>query len=112
MANVGGNFARRGLLWKIEATADIRNAKIVERELPGIIHEMREGIVARVDGPDDLIERFDELPGSGRDFADVLAGFLRCRAVLLGQFAEQRDLGEIRAEVVMDVLRDTRAFLM
>ena len=86
--------------------------QIIHGELAGVINQVRQRVVARVDGPDDFVQRLDGLPRGGGNFSDALAGLVRLAAVLPGQFAQEGDLRQVRAEVIVDVLGDAGAFLV
>src|SRR3954471_5017571 len=112
MPDVRGDFAHGRLLGKIEAATDAGETQVIKGKLAGVINEVCEGIVAGIDGPDDFVERLDGLASGGGNLANTLGGFVRLGTVLASKFAEQGYLGEVRAEVVVDVFGNASAFFV
>src|ERR1019366_171392 len=85
--------------------------KIILRVFAGVVGEAFERVVGRIHGPDNFVERTRGLARRGADLLRVLLDFTGQILVGLGHFAEQRDLREIRAQLVVEVARDAGALL-
>src|SRR6185312_16009776 len=71
----------------------------------GVIDEVSQCVVARVDGPDNFVERGDRLARGGGHFFDAFVGLFLFRKV-----AEHGDEVQAGAEIIVDVARDAGAF--
>ena len=77
-----------------------------------VVDEIPEGVVAGVDGPDDFIERENGFASGIGDFPDIGIGFRRQVGTGGRHVAEKGKPGEFRADLVVHVAGDARAFLM
>ena len=72
---------------------------------------MLKRVVGRVDRPDDLAEAAGVAFGAVVDLFQRSAGRVIGRQGFAGELADHRDLGEVGAEVVVQVAGDAGAFL-
>ena len=73
-------------------------------------HEAFERVVARIHRPHRGVQGPGQMPRPRRDLAHVRLNLFRRPLATLRQFAQQSDLGQARAKVVVNVFRDARAF--
>ena len=76
-----------------------------------VIDQPLQRVVRGIDRPDDLVEGARGLAGGLGNLLGVGLHFVRQILVRLHQFTEQGDLGEARADLVVNVPRDPGAFL-
>ena len=62
-----------------------------------------------IDGPDDLVQRVREFAGVVADLRELPARRGMFRMLALRDFAEQQQLRELRAEVIVNVVRAAHA---
>ena len=101
---------RHGIL-QVEAVADAGRREHFLRAAAEVVAEARQGVVPWIDRPQDLIEGLDRFAGAARHLLVVLAGRFRSRGGFGGQRAEDGDVGEIGADLIVQVAGDPGAFL-
>jgi hypothetical protein len=69
-------------------------------------------IVRWVHRPDDLVQRARRFPGSLGDLPGVRLNLVRQVLVALDQLTQQRHLGEARAQLIVQIAGDPRAFVI
>src|ERR1017187_1015909 len=104
VADIAGQVAVRRVLWDIQKTIYPGSQQIIHRELAGVVNQMPKCVVARIDGPDNFIERFYGLSRGIGDFPQTLVNLLV--ADNIAQHGNQR---QARAKVIMDVLGNASA---
>src|ERR1017187_8887716 len=106
--SLGWNGAARQLVRELQPEM---NGGVLQEIIGGlgeIFDQALQGVVLGIDRPDNLIERLSHLPGRGRDLAH--AGLQFPRRAVLSLIAEQSNLGQAGAQIIMDVLGDAGAF--
>ena len=104
------NRRRRQLRRQISAITHAGQREIFLGIFAGVIGQAVERVIRRVDGPDDFVERARRFARGLGNLPRVRLDFRRNVLVRFRHFAEQRDLRQIRAELVVQVARDARAF--
>src|ERR1039458_4680727 len=107
--SLGRNDAARQMVRELQPET---NGSVLQEIIGGlgeVFDQALQGVVLGIDRPDNLIERLSHLPGRGRDLAH--AGLHFPRRAVLSLIAEQSDLGQAGAQIVMDILGDAGAFL-
>ena len=84
----------------LEPAPQARGADVLLGELPEVVGEALDGVVPRVDRPHELVHRLPGLASGAGDAAVVIVG--------RGCFGKNRDVGEARSEIVVQVARDAR----
>src|SRR5262249_41446042 len=88
----------------IHPAADSRSAQKILSKRGDIVHQAIKSVVLRIYRPNDLINRARQL---SRRIRDTLEMPLRLRGgVSPGQLAQQGDLGQSRAKIIVNVLGD------
>ncbi len=103
----------RGKLGRhVEPVAQPRHREILLRILAHVGDQSVQSIVGRVNGPDDLIKGASGVEGSLGNLPGMSFDFLGVVFVALEQFAQQGDLREVGAELIVDVAGDAGALLL
>ena len=110
VADVRAELVRRQVRRHVEAQLDAGQRQVLLGELADVGDEAVERIVPRIDGPDDLVHRPRQLARRVRDLAEMAGDLVRRFATR--QLAEQRDLGQPGAEIVVDVAGDAIAIAL
>ena len=97
---------RRQRQRQVHAATDSRRAQEILGKGGDVVHQPAERVVLRVHRPDDFVHRPGQLPGGTGDALEMRADLVRLAP---GQFREQGDLRQARADVIVDVLGDARA---
>src|ERR1035441_1558764 len=103
----GRNDAARQLVRELQPKT---NGSVLQEIIGGlreVFDQALQGVMLGIDRPDNLIERLSNLAGRGRDLAHTGLQFPR-RAVL-SLIAEQSNLGQAGAQIIMDILGDAGA---
>src|SRR3954462_6128236 len=101
---------RRQMRGDVEAATNAREAEMFLLEFHGVSEEIFEGVVLRIDRPNDFIHGASEFASGAGNLANMGFGFAGAIQIGAGQFAEQSDLGEAGSKVVMNVFGDAGAF--
>ena len=112
VAHLGQNGGGRQTRRQFGAIAHAGHGKIILRIFAGVIGEAFERVVGRVHRPDDFIERVGGFARGGANLLRVLFNFCGDLLVGLRHLAQQRDLREIGAELVMQIAGDARALVL
>lgn len=110
VADFSAEMKRRKMSGDIEAATDAREAEMFLGEFDGVSEQIFQRVVLRIYRPDDFVHGAGEFAGGAGDLADVRFGLGRAIEVGAGEFAEEGDLSEAGAEVVVDVFGDAGAF--
>src|SRR5436305_2908912 len=70
--HLSGNGLGRRMIRHIHMAGDIRGSEELDSELADVADHVRQHIIFRVDGPNNLIERVCGLSRGGRDLLEVL----------------------------------------
>ena len=108
VAHFRRNRRRRQLRRHVHAITQSGEREIFLRVFAGVIRQTFERVVGRIDGPDDFIERMRRLARGFGNLLRVRFNFVGQIFVSFGHFAEQRDLRQIRAELVVQIACDAR----
>src|SRR5436190_11128701 len=107
-------FGRNGLIGQMggdfEAITQAGNGQIFLRIFTDVVYQTVEGVIGRIYGPDDLIESMGGVTGGLRNLTRMGLDLDGVVFIRLRQFAQQSDLGQIRAELIVKVARDPGAF--
>ncbi len=109
VSQVGRNDRCGQLGRHLQPVTQSGQGEIFLRILAGVIDQTLQGVILRIRGPDDLVEGARGVAGGLGNLFGVRLDFLRQMPVLLGHFPEQRHLGQIRAQLIVQVAGDAGA---
>src|SRR5688500_2483970 len=110
VTDLSAEMQRRKMRRNVEAATDARDAEMFLGEFDSVGQEIFEGVVLRVNRPNDFIHGASEFARGAGNLADVRLGLRGTIEVGAGEFAEQRDLRQAGAEVVVNIFGDAGAF--
>src|SRR5262249_1167155 len=74
------------------------------------IRQALERVVRGIYGPDDFVQRLDGTPGRHWNFMKPLSKLLVVASAVFGTLAQENNLRQVGAQIVVDVPGDTAAF--
>ncbi len=96
---------------QLQPRAQLRGPEKVPRELGHIVGEVIQRVVAGIKRPDDGIHGGHAGAGGLRNVVQVARERAGIRFVARAHIGQQADAGEVRAELIVNVLGDARPFL-
>ena len=111
MSRVGDQRHRKDRVGKIEPATDPGGRKEFDRELAEVRHQSRQRIVPRVEQPDNFVDGPERLGCAPRERLQMALYIDRLIELPMRQLAQDGELREPRADVIMNVVGDAVALL-